>query len=371
MNIAQISATFPPYMGGTGNVCFNYSIGLAKLGHNITVVTSKNTTHYSYPISISVKSYTPVLRIGNAPLIPQIIKLKNFDIIHLHYPFFFGDGLTYLNHKINKLKYILTYHNDVIFNNYLRYFMLFYNATITQKLLFNAEKICVTSLDYAINSNLCNWVSPERFIEIPNGVDIKRFNPNINLSVFKHNFDGFEIILFVGALDRPHYFKGIEYLLRAFSTLNRKKTLLLIVGDGNLKQYYMKLSESLGILNHTVFLGKVTDEDLPYYYALSDIFVLPSINAGEAFGMVLLEAMACGIPVIASNLPGIRKVVDDGVNGLLVIPKNVPDLALKIDFLLENEKIRKDFGKSGRQKVEAQYAWEKIIRKLERLYSTV
>ncbi|HHV35024.1 MAG TPA: glycosyltransferase, partial [Syntrophomonadaceae bacterium] len=115
MKIAQISATFPPYMAGTGNVCYQYALGLAKLGHEVTVYTSKcPDIDYKYPDSIQVVSNEPLLKIGNAPIIPDLVKIKGHDIVHLHYPFFFGGELLYLNSKLSKEKYIVTYHNDVI-----------------------------------------------------------------------------------------------------------------------------------------------------------------------------------------------------------------------------------------------------------------
>ena len=89
---------------------------------------------------------------------------------------------------------------------------------------------------------------------------------------------------------------------------------------------------------------------------------------GEAFGLVLVEAMACGKPVIASDLPGVRTVVDDGVNGFLVRPRDCEDLATKMRLLLENNEIRVTFGRAGRKKVEEKYSWENIGKKLERLY---
>ena len=92
---------------------------------------------------------------------------------------------------------------------------------------------------------------------------------------------------------------------------------------------------------------------------------------GEAFGLVLVEAMATGKPVIASNLPGVRTVVNNGKDGFLVEPKNVEDLTLKIQYLLENEEVRKKFGREGREKVEEKYLWEKIGEKLESVYYKV
>ena len=92
---------------------------------------------------------------------------------------------------------------------------------------------------------------------------------------------------------------------------------------------------------------------------------------GEAFGLVLVEAMATGKPVIASDLPGVRTVVNNGKDGFLVEPKNVEDLTLKIQYLLENEEVRKKFGSEGKKKVEEKYSWDKIAWKLAKIYSNI
>jgi len=359
MKIAQVSATFPPYMAGTGNVCYYCSIELAKLGHEVTIFTSRYPDeNYTYPDIITVKRFKPIFRIGNAPFIPQLLReIKDFDIVHLHYPFFFGGEIIYLLKKLKDLRYLITYHNDVILPGIL--------------ILRNAEKIIVASLDYAKNSDL--WMIPdirEKIVEIPNGVDIDKFNPNIDGNEIRvsYNIEDKDVILFVGALDKAHYFKGLEYLLHAFVKVN-KNSVLIVVGEGDLKKYYMNLAEKLGLKHRVLFVGKVSNEKLPTYYASADIVVLPSII--EAFGLVLIEGMATGKPVIATNLPGVRTVVDNGINGYLVEPKNIKELAEKIEFLLENEKIRKKFGRKGREKVEKKYSWKKIAKKLEKVYQDI
>jgi len=375
MEIAQITATFPPYMGGTGNVCYHNSLELAKLGHDVTVFTSRfPDIDYTYPDLIHVKRFKPVFRIGNAPLIPELLKLKGFDIVHLHYPFYFGGETVYLISKLREQKYIITYHQDVVFEGFLNVFPKIHALTIAKLIINSANKICVTSFDHAKNSFIKEIIEKRQdsVVEIPNGVDIHRFNPNVNGNPIREMYQiGDEkVILFVGALDRAHYFKGVEYLLKSFAKLGNHEAKLIIVGEGELKKYYEFLSKKLGIRNKTIFAGKVSDDDLPKYYSASDLLVLPSISV-EMFGIVLVEAMSTGRPVISTELPGVRTVVDDGVNGFLVKPRNVEELTLKIDYLLENEDIMKKFGKMGRKKVEERYSWEKIGKKLERVYQEV
>jgi glycosyltransferase involved in cell wall biosynthesis len=108
--------------------------------------------------------------------------------------------------------------------------------------------------------------------------------------------------------------------------------------------------------------------DLPAHYALCDLLALPSTTMGEAFGLVLLEAMATAKPVVASNLPGVRSVVADGADGLLVRPGDAADLAAKLRVLLDDPARRMEMGRRGRQKVEAHYDWPVVIPRLARVY---
>jgi glycosyltransferase involved in cell wall biosynthesis len=373
MKIAQVSATFPPYMAGTGNVCYHYAIELAKLGHDVTVFTSRYPDEdFSYPDSITVKRYKPWFRIGNAPFIPQLLNLRGFDIIHLHYPFFFGGELIYLLSTLTRQKYVITYHNDVILSGLSSSVLSAYNSLVTKLVCNRSKKVCATSIDYAKYSKLSmTTAGPSgKLVEVPNGVDINRFNPDLDQHEIKNRYgiDHKKVVMFVGALDSAHYFKGVDYLIRSFANIHDEDVCLIVVGDGDLRQSYMQLSLDLNISDRTIFAGRVSDDDLPKYYSSMDLVVLPSITMGEAFGLVLVEAMACGKPVIASDLPGVRTVVDDGINGFLVKPKDCDDLTDKMGYLLENGDVRETFGKAGRRKAEEKYSWDRIGKKLERLY---
>lgn len=371
MKIAQVSATFPPYMAGTGNVCYHISLELAKRGHDVTVYTSRfPDVDYKYPDILKVKRFKPLFQIGNAPFTPELLKLKDFDIIHLHYPYYFGGEMVYIASKLWKQKYVITYHNDVIGLGLLRLFLKLHKDVLMKFIITNAYKIIVPSIDFARNSHLNTLTDIDHsVVEIPNGVDINKFHPEIDCNDIrdKYNLWDKDVLLFVRALDKAHYHSGLEYLLKSFTKIENKSAVLLIVGGGNLKNYYISLSKKLGVANKVIFVGSVPNEDMPRYYVASDIVVLPSILT-ESFGMILIEAMATGKTVIASNLPGVRTVVDDGKDGLLIVPKNVNDLTSKIQYLLDNEELRSKFGKSGREKIKKRYPWEKIAKETEKVY---
>lgn len=377
MRIAHVVATFPPQYSGTGIVCYHNALGLARLGHKVTVFTANYPPRQpNYPEEIEVQRLRPCLRIGNAPLLPALLQLEGFDLIHLHYPFYFGAELVFYRSRQIGLPYVLTYHQDVLFPGLLRFAEMLHYGLVGKRILVHAAKVLATSWDYARASRLRELLQAKPAIidELPNGVDTERFHPAINVEgLRKHYGLGIDerVVLFVGALDRAHFFKGIAVLLQAMAHVRDKRVRLLIVGDGNLRPAYQRHASLLGLDECVIFCGQVSDIELPAHYALCDLLVLPSITMGEAFGLVLLEAMACEKPVIASNLPGVRSVVHEGVDGLLAKPGDVHDLAEKMRMLLDDPSKRQEMGKRGRAKVEKQYAWPVIIPRLVRVYKQV
>lgn len=373
MKIAHITATFAPNFTGTGIVCYHNCLELAKLGHDVTIFTANcPKIEYEYPNLINVKRLDPLFRIGNGPFLPGLLKIKDYDIVHLHYPFFFGSEMTYMNSRFRKFGYVVTYHQDLIGTGFLKYVFKMQNALLLKTIINGADRIFPTSIDYAQNSFIKSIVEkrPDDVIDMPNGVDIDKFHPDVDGGEIRrnHSLESGKIILFVGVLDRAHFFKGVDILLESFSKIREENVYLVVVGEGDMKDYYIELAKNLGVSDKVVFPGRVSDGNLPEYYAASDIVVLPSVTMGEAFGIVLLEGMASGKPVIASNLPGVRTVVTEGSDGFLVGPRNEADLTEKISYLLENEEISKRFGKKGRKKVEEKYSWGSIGKRLESVY---
>jgi len=375
VRIAQVVSTFPPYMAGTGNVCYHNSLELAKLGHSVTVFTSRYPDEdYKYDDSIKVVRGRPLFRIGNAPFLPKLMALERFDIVHLHYPYIFGGELIFLNSLLRGNTLVVTCQQDLVFDGFLGGLVNGYKSVLGKRVLFRAKKIFAPSMDYVVNSSFKRLAELRKrdVIELPNGVDIEKFNPNVDCTDLRRqrNLHGRNVVLFVGALDRAHLFKRVDLLIQAFHKVNAPGAVLMIIGEGDMKHEYQQLAGSLGLSEQVIFTGTITDWDLPQYYALCDLLVLPSTRS-EIFGLVLVEAMACGKPVIATNLPGVRTVVDDGINGFLVTPGDIDELAEKIQCLLENPDMRAQFGKKARQKVETRYSWKEIGRHLEEIYRGV
>ncbi len=380
MKIAQIVSTFPPYRGGTGTVAKEYALRLMKLGHEVTVFTPAYSKIISPPkFSFQVERLKPYFRFGNAAFLPQLAwRLAPFDVVHLHYPFFGGAEMlnAAMNAKLKQKRYIITYHQDPLGVGALGIIFAWYKENIMPTIIENAHKVLVSSRDYLEHSDLKNIALKKLtlFEELPFGVDTDRFFPKEKDHEFLES-NGIDpkipVVLFVGGMDRAHYFKGVDDLIRAIHFLREKNVSvqLACVGNGKLIAGYKLFMESLGIAKSVHFFEKVSDEELPKWYQSSDVFVLPSATRGEAFGIVLLEAMASGKPVIASNLPGVRSVVRENENGFLFEPKNSKDLAEKIQTIIENSMLKKEMGENSRKIVLEKYVWDDIIDRLVKWYA--
>jgi glycosyltransferase involved in cell wall biosynthesis len=376
MRIAHVTATFPPYMSGTGNNCFHSALGLARQGHQVTVYTATYPPRaWVDPPDITVVRLPAILRFGNAPLLPGLMQIRDVDIIHLHYPFIFGAELIWTISKIRNIPYVLTYQNDLIGEGTRRYIFDAYSKVFTGMVLGGASKFAVVSLDHAQTCRMSSFFRRRwsDVVEVPNGVDAELFRPLLTGLEIRKKYGispNDDLVLFVGGLDRAHFFKGVSVLLHAFSKLSRTNAKLMIVGDGDMREEYQSEAQNLGISPNTIFAGYIPFNRLPEYYNSANIVVLPSLLS-ESFGIVLIEAMACEKPVIASNLPGLRSVVMDEKEGLLVRPGDSESLAEKIRLLLDNPQKQREMGIRGRAKVESKYAWPKIIPRLIQMYEEV
>jgi len=367
MKIAQIVCAFHPYKGGIGNIANKYSEILRQAGHNITTFTPD---YKKIGNEKNITRLNPWLKYGNGAFLPQLFFiLKKYDLIYLHYPFFGSAEIIWLIKLFNKnVKLIIHYHMDVKMSSFISTFLGLPSRLIRNSLFKKADFITCASLDYVKYSQIVNLYKKykNKFIEIPFGVDINKFKPS-PVNKTKTTFQ----ILFVGGLDKAHYFKGINILLEVIAKIEIKNLTqnweLNIVGDGDLKSQYQNQAKKLNISNRINFLGKISDEKKIKIYQQADLFILPSINKNEAFGLVLLEAMASGIPVIASNLPGVRTVFQDEIQGYLVEPNNIINLKEKIEKILNDSELRNKMSQAARQLAKEKYNLENVKNKLTNL----
>jgi len=175
---------------------------------------------------------------------------------------------------------------------------------------------------------------------------------------------GEKIVLFVGRLV---YYKGLEYLIEAMKDVEAK---LLIAGSGPLEKQLRKKSRIIGVGQKVIFLGKVSDAEIKYLYQICDVFVLPSVEPSEAFGLVQLEAMAYGKPVVNTNLPtGVPFVSRHGETGLTVPPRDPKALAEAVLRMMDlPEEKRREMGKAARKHVEENFSLDRIVDMWEALY---
>jgi glycosyltransferase involved in cell wall biosynthesis len=228
-----------------------------------------------------------------------------------------------------------------------------YERSLARAILGGARRVFVSSLDYAVHSSIGRR-PPQGLYEMPYAVDTEAFSPG--------RVDAAELtalgvdpararLLFVGAMDRDHAFKGVPELLRAFAGAGlADRAQLVLVGDGGLRPEYAALAADLLPPGAAVFPGRVGDADLVRLYRSSAATVLPSTTKEEAFGVVLIESMACGTPVIASALPGVRGVIEDGVQGLLVPPGNVGALARALVAVVDDAGRRAAMATAARER---------------------
>lgn len=390
MKIAQIICKFRPYKGGMGEVAYHFSRELANNGHEVVVFVplyDKKLAQTEKIDGFTVKRIKPLFKFGNAAFLPKLWKeIEGFDIIHIHYPFFGAAEIIWLKKTLSKrkMKLVLTYHMDVVGSGFLKNVFNFHTKFIMPKILKCADAITASSADYFKNSNGYNLLMSKKFHELPFGVDqvLYKIMEKDKRLMAKYNLEEEDkIILIFSNLDKAHYFKGVDYLIKAFKLVydmgpggegwKKQNLKLLIVGEGNMKKYHMNLAGQLGLSAQVIFTGYVDDEEKIKIINLCYMKVLPSIDKSESFGLVLIEAMACAKPVIASNIAGVRSVVEDGVNGLLCEPKNSEELAGKIKYLLDNPHIAREMGGNGKEKVERIYNWKRVGEKLIKIYREV
>lgn len=392
MRIAHIVCSYPPYYGGMGNVVFQTAEELGKRGVTVEVFTPgvfesqeirpKNTpeapTHAPdlTELQHTVRRLTPSLQYGNAARLPTIQQeLDSFDIVHLHYPFFGTANLVKKWKKKNPHKpLVVTYHMDARGSGWKGLFFSLYAKYVMPSILHSADTLIASSFDY-IEASEARHVyanNKQKWHEIPFGVDTTRFSMSEKSVALAQQIGistSIPTLLFVGGMDSAHYFKGISILLEAIFLLKKQNVPVqaVLVGGGSLQQQYILQAKGLGIQDRVHFVGKVGDEILPSYYRLADLFVLPSIHAGEAFGMVLLEAFASGVPVIASDLPGVRTVAEKG--GITVPAKQPALLAQAIAEYVQLPKEVQTIQKyHAREVAESTYSWQAIGDELMNVY---
>jgi glycosyltransferase involved in cell wall biosynthesis len=371
MRIAHIANTLPPYWSGTGVVVLNLAQALARRGHDVHVFTpvTKSNRHQAYDL-VTVHKQSTFFRIGQAPLTPGILLARGFDLYHLHFPYYFGAELACVNSTLRGIPLIITYHNDVVKPGLPGKLVSLHSRYLAPLILQKASYICVMSDQFRKTSPLLRaFASSEKLMIIPQGVDVQQFTPDGTRESTRELAGRSRYILFVRSLDQAHYHSGLSYLLSAMVKVEPDYN-LVVVGDGSLRKDYERESAHLGISDRVRFLGSVPNRELPSIYASASAFVLPSEETENA-SVVLMEAMACGIPVIATDVGGTRDIVRSNLDGLLVPPRDADVLASAINLILASPDLADRMGSAARERVVKESSWDSVAAKYDTLYEKV
>ena len=356
MHILHIYKDYFPVLGGIENHIKVLADAQSSAGHRVTVLVCDpgHRTRRERRAGVEVIKAGRLATAASMPLsLRQFTLLSRLhpDVVHVHSPYPLGEVSAWLVQGRSPL--IITHHSDVVRQR--RWLRLY--GPLLRRVLGAASRIIATSPRYVETSP---WLRPvrEKCVVVPLGVEHHRFIPPVT------SFDGPRTLLFVGRL---RYYKGLDTLLRAMATLSDVH--LTVVGEGPMQGLWKALTTELGIANRVRFTGAVDDAALAAHYHQAHLFVLPANARAEAFGTVLLEAMASGLPCITTEVgTGTSWVVQDGVTGLVVLPQDHEALARSIHSLLADPQRRTAMGRAARARVESEFTQERMIARVQAVY---
>ncbi len=373
-----VTHTFLPHVGGIEKVVYEQSKRLLQKNFEPQVVTSRIQTGKSYVFDgINVECYESMnagFRLGIPYVIPNITSfgtftkaVKNSKIVHAHgHPYLSSLLAAKLAKQYDK-PFVLTQHNTFIeYNSIFDDVERLNDLTVGKENLKEAEKIIAISnatKDYVLSLG----AKPSKVKVLHNGVDLNRFQPLPNVKEEMRRKLGIpqdaKVVLTVRRLV---YKNGVDTLIDSANLAVKKnpKIVFLVVGKGpDMSSVQMQVKQ-LGIEQNFRLTGFVPDADLPMYYNTADVFVLPS-KSGEGLPLVALEAMACGLPVIATNVGGISEIMIDGYGRL--VPPNQPQAFAKaiLEFAETDFSSRKT---ELRAIVKEKYGWDKNVERLMEIY---
>jgi len=395
LRVAIVNSFYPPWRGGEEVHCKNLAEELTKRGHQVSVYCS------SLPLPPGDRESNGVMVHGHrtfglffgVPICPGIFwsLLKcRCDVIQAEFPNPAFAFFAVLVASLKGIPAVITYHNDLPPVTPVAKVLVELHDRFFARVYFRAfSAIVATTAVYPRGSRLLRGM---RYFVIHNGVDVRRFRPKTDTDSYSEgDTDGLPAplvdrkrsgsaggaqqptkvegyALFVAAMGKWHRYKGLDVLLKAYTLYFKKggKRRLLIVGEGSERPSYEALARSLGISQRVEFLGDVADAELPEVYRHAGVYVSASLNRSEGFGLTVLEAMASGLPVLATDVGGLPELVRDGYNGFLVKPGDFVSLAEAL-LRLDDDRLAAELGAKGRKLSEGM-SWESMALQYERLY---
>lgn len=359
MKILHIYKDYFPVLGGIENYVKVLAEAQAAAGHQVIVAVCDpgRATNIENIHDVKVIKSRRWATVASMPLSlshPLTIARLQPDVVHVHSPYPLGEISAWWFKAHTPL--VITHHSDVVRQQgWLRLY-----APLLRGVLKHAQRIIATSPRYIDTSP---WLAPlkAKCVVVPLGVDQRRFAPPPT------PFDGPPTALFVGRL---RYYKGLDTLLYALASL--PDVALNVVGTGPMHAEWETLANSLGLTGRVHFLGEIPDEDLPAQYHAAHFFVLPANARAEAFGTVLLEAMASGLPCVSTEVgSGTSWVVQEGVTGWVVPPQDPAALAAAIRKLVDDPEKRRGMGQAARRRVEMEFTQELMTQRVMEVYASV
>lgn len=367
MKIALVSPYDYPYPGGVTNHVRHLHREFTAMGHDVRIMAPSSNRNLE-------REEDDVYRIGNVRRVPangsiaritlsfrlarrvrEVLASEAFDVIHAHEPLMPSLPPTVLRYS--------TALNIGTFHAYRgSYYGYFYGRPILRRVFRDLDgRIAVSRAAKRFVRQY--FMAPYKII--PNGVEIDRFSPDRNTPMPQFA-DGRPNVLFVG---RPEKRKGVGFLLRAYPFVKNAfpDARFIIVGAGNWEDSPYRAYIERHHMRDIEIVGRVSEEELPRYHRSADVFCSPAID-GESFGIVLLEAMAAGLPIVACDIEGYSQVLTDGREGLLVPPRNAESLATALCRLLQDRESARTMGAMGLATAQ-QYAWPRVAEQVIDLYT--
>jgi glycosyltransferase involved in cell wall biosynthesis len=364
LRVLHVGKFYPPHMGGIETHLQALCGELTKsLDLRVVVANDGGTSVEEQLDGVNVSRVPTWTTLASTPVCPSLvgeIRRSAADILHIHLP----NPMAVMAYLASGYSgpLVVTYHSDTVRQKVLgALFAPFLHAALRR-----SAAIIASSPDYLRSSPVLARYT-DRCHVIPFGIALDRFEQSDPIAVEKLKRQyGSRLVMSVGRLV---YYKGFEYLIRAMAQVDGK---LLIVGSGPLRQKLEELARSLNVGGKVVFLGRIPDQELIACYHAADVFALASSARSEAFGLVQVEAMAAGLPVVNTQLDsGVPFVSVNGETGLTVPPCDPAALAGALNRLLNNPELRRSLGDAARQRAGREFSLDVMTSRTLALYQTV
>lgn len=365
-DILHVYKDYWPVLGGIENHVKLLAERQAAAGHAVTVLvtnTSRQTTMEERN-GVRVIRASRLATVASTPIsleLPRLLRQQRPDITHLHFPYPLGEMAQLLLGRGRRT--VITYHSDVVRQQSI---LRLYRPWM-MRALRAADRVIATTptyIDSSVVLSRLRALDGDKVVVVPFGIEQQRFRTvgfDAALRLRRRLGRG-PLLLFVGVL---RYYKGLSYLLSAMVDIPAK---LVIVGAGPEEEALRAQATALGLDERVHFAGRIPDEDLPLYYGAADLFVLPACARSEAFGLVQVEAMASGLPVISTEVgTGVSYVNRHDESGLVVAPRNPAALASAINRLLADDALRARLAAGALARADL-FDVERMMADLERVY---